>query len=43
MAAFTNLVIGALRPTGHDNIATDQRHHSRDAARALTTLGIIPA
>jgi predicted transposase YbfD/YdcC len=43
MAAFRNLVIGALKLTGHDNIAAAQRHHARDAARTLTTLGIIPA
>jgi hypothetical protein len=43
MAAFRNLVIGALKLTGHDNIAAAQRHHSRDATRTLTTLGIIPA
>jgi predicted transposase YbfD/YdcC len=43
MATFRNLVIGILKLTGHDNIATAQRHHSRDAARTLTTLGISPA
>jgi hypothetical protein len=43
MAAFRNLVIGALKLTGHDNIAAAQRHRSRDATRTLTTLGIIPA
>ena len=43
MATFRDLVIGIRKLTGHDNIATAQRHHSRDAARALITLGISPA
>ncbi|MCW2863806.1 MAG: hypothetical protein JWP48_5514 [Actinoallomurus sp.] len=43
MATFRNLVIGIPKLTGHDNIATAQRHHSRDAARVLITLGISPA
>jgi hypothetical protein len=42
MAAFRNLVVGGLRLMGHDDIAAAQRHHSRDATRILTTLGIIP-
>ncbi|MET9656044.1 hypothetical protein [Streptomyces sp. NPDC006510] len=40
MATLRNLAIGALRLTGHDNIAAGIRHHARDAARPLTTLGI---
>jgi hypothetical protein len=43
MATFRNLATGILKLTGHDNIAAAQRHHSRDAARTLTTLGIRPA
>ncbi|MFE3942360.1 ISAs1 family transposase [Streptomyces sp. NPDC059118] len=40
MAALRNLVIGALRLTGCDNIAAGMRKHGRDASRPLTTLGI---
>jgi hypothetical protein len=43
MATFRNLMIGILKLTGHDNIATAQRHHSRDDTRTLTALGISPA
>ena len=42
MATFRNLVIGILKLTGHDNIASAQRHHSRDATRTITTLDISP-
>jgi predicted transposase YbfD/YdcC len=42
MATFRNLAIGILKLTGHHNIATAQRHHSRNATRTLTTLGINP-
>ncbi len=31
MAALRNLAIGALRLTGHSNIAAGLRHHARDA------------
>ncbi|MEU9046144.1 MULTISPECIES: hypothetical protein [unclassified Kitasatospora] len=41
MATLRNLAIGALRLTGHDNIAAGIRHHARDAARPITTLGIM--
>jgi predicted transposase YbfD/YdcC len=40
MATLRNLAIGALRPSGCDNIAAGLRRHSRDATRPLTTLGI---
>ncbi|MEV0411225.1 ISAs1 family transposase [Streptomyces sp. NPDC050448] len=40
MAALRNLAIGALRLTGHTNIAASLRHHARDTTRPLTTLGI---
>ncbi|WP_329561100.1 hypothetical protein [Kitasatospora sp. NBC_01266] len=40
MATLRNLAIGALRLTGHDNIAAGLRHHARDASRPLATLDI---
>ncbi|MFJ2719794.1 ISAs1 family transposase [Streptomyces sp. NPDC087437] len=40
MATLRNLAIGALRLTGHNNIAAGLRHHARDATRPLVTLGI---
>lgn len=40
MAALRNLAIGALRLTGHTNIAAGLRHHARDDTRPLTTLGV---
>jgi hypothetical protein len=36
------VLTGVLKLTGYDNIAAAQRHHSRDAGRTLTTLGISP-
>lgn len=42
MATLRNLAIGALRLTGHANIAAALRHHARDTARPLITLGILP-
>jgi hypothetical protein len=42
MACFRNLAIGALCRAGPVNLAATQRHHARDPARPLTTLGIIP-
>ncbi|WP_416959393.1 hypothetical protein [Streptomyces sp. Agncl-13] len=40
MAALRNLAIGALRLTGHTNIAAALRHRARDITRPLTALGI---
>lgn len=40
MATLRNLALGALRNTGHDNIAAALRHHARNPHRPLTTLGI---
>lgn len=40
MATLRNLAIGALRLTGHTNIAAGLRHHARDTTRPLTALGI---
>jgi predicted transposase YbfD/YdcC len=42
MATLRNLAITLLRQAGHHNIAAACRHHARDAARTLTTLGISP-
>lgn len=42
MACFRNLAIGALCRAGPVNLAAALRHHARDPARPLTTLGIIP-
>ncbi|TMV00035.1 ISAs1 family transposase [Streptomyces sp. DASNCL29] len=40
MASLRNLAIGALRLAGWDNIAEGLRHHGRDMARLLATLGL---
>jgi hypothetical protein len=40
MASLRNLAIGALRLTGHTNIAAGLRHHARNATRTLTTFDI---
>jgi hypothetical protein len=40
MAALRNLVIGVLSLTGPVNVAAALRHHARDPARFLATLGI---
>lgn len=40
MASLRNLAIGALRLAGRDNIAEGLRHHGRDMARPLATLGL---
>jgi hypothetical protein len=37
------LIIGILKMTGHANIAAACRHHARDAARTVATLGLSPA
>jgi predicted transposase YbfD/YdcC len=42
MACLRNLAIGALCGAGPINLAATLRHHARDPARPLTTLGIIP-
>ena len=42
MACLRNLAIGALCGAGPVNLAAALRHHARDPARPLTTLGIIP-
>jgi hypothetical protein len=42
MACLRNLAIGALCRAGPVNLAAALRHHARDPARPLTTLGIIP-
>ncbi len=42
MASLRNLAIAILRLTGHPGIAAACRHHSRDATRTLTTLGLTP-
>jgi predicted transposase YbfD/YdcC len=42
MACLRNLVIGALCRAGPVNLAAALRHHARDPARPLATLGIIP-
>ena len=43
MACLRNLAIGVLCRAGPVNLATALRHHARDPARPLTTLGITPA
>jgi len=40
MACLRNLVIGVLSQAGPVNLAAALRHHARDPARPLTTLGI---
>jgi predicted transposase YbfD/YdcC len=40
MACLRNLAIGALNRAGPVNLAAALRHHARDPARPLTTLGI---
>jgi predicted transposase YbfD/YdcC len=40
MATLRNLVIGALSHAGRVNVAAALRHHARDPARPLATLGI---
>lgn len=40
MASLRDLAIGALRLAGRDNIAEGLRHHGRDMARPLATLGL---
>jgi hypothetical protein len=42
MACLRNLVIGALSRAGSVNLAAALRHHARDPARSLRTLGITP-
>jgi predicted transposase YbfD/YdcC len=42
MATLRNLVIGALSRAGPVNLAATLRHHARDPARPLATLGITP-
>jgi hypothetical protein len=41
MACLRNLAIGALSHAGPVNLAAALRHHARDPARPLATLGII--
>ena len=43
MATLRNLAIGILKTAGHTSIAAACRHHARDAARTLETLGLRPA
>jgi hypothetical protein len=43
MATLRNLVIGVLSRVGPGNPATALRHHARDPARPLATVGITPA
>ncbi len=40
MATLRNLAIGVLGRAGPVNLATTLRHHARDPARPLATLGI---
>jgi hypothetical protein len=40
MACLRNLVIGVLSRAGPVNLAAALRHHARDHARPLATLGI---
>jgi hypothetical protein len=40
MACLRNLVIGVLCRAGPVNLAAALRHHARDPARPLATLGI---
>jgi len=42
MACLRNLAIGVLCRAGPVNLAAALRHHARDPARSLTTLGIAP-
>jgi hypothetical protein len=42
MATLRNLVIGMLSRAGPVNLASALRHHARDPARPLATLGITP-
>jgi hypothetical protein len=42
MACLHNLVIGMLSRAGPVNHAAALRHHARDPARPLATLGITP-
>ena len=42
MATLRNLVIAILKMAGAASIAATCRHHARDAARTLTTLGLTP-
>jgi predicted transposase YbfD/YdcC len=42
MACLRNLVIGVLCRAGPVNLAAALRHHARDSARPLATLGIVP-
>jgi predicted transposase YbfD/YdcC len=42
MATLRNLVIAIMKMAGAASIAATCRHHARDAARTLTTLGLIP-
>jgi hypothetical protein len=42
MATLRNLVIGVLSRAGPVNLAAALRHHARDPARPLATLGITP-
>ena len=42
MATLRNLAITILKMAGAANIAATCRHHARDAARTLTTLGLTP-
>jgi hypothetical protein len=42
MACLRNLVIGMLSRAGPGNLAAALRHHARDPARPLATLGITP-
>lgn len=41
MACLRNLAIGVLCQSGPVNLAAALRHHARDPARPLTTLGIL--
>jgi hypothetical protein len=41
MATLRNLAIGIFKLAGHPSIAA-ACHHSRDATRTLTTLGLNP-
>jgi hypothetical protein len=43
MATLRNPAIAILKPARHASIAAARRHHTRDATRTLTTLGLTPA
>jgi hypothetical protein len=43
MAALRNLAVGALSRAGPVTLAAALRHHSRDPARTLATLGVAPS